>query len=334
MAGELWRSIFQIGKEVTPGTPVAATRKVYWDIANSRLTRERGARPHRFATATRDNVRAFTLGPVTAGGSIQFPLSADELVEIFLVGIKGGVTPTQPNPASDPNAYKWTFTPGNTLDSMTVEWNDGAISWQQAGVRADQIRIAGNVREQQTVTVTLFGTDLVQNALTGALTDRTPTFIEGWESKLYVDAFGATPGTTNVAQTLINWDVNIQNGLARKYFADNLNKAEAVTIGELAVEATLTFEASAAQSLTEFGNWDSATKRVIRLEFGNNQVITGGTLKKTVTVDIPGAWDLFDLGQTDENTRAYQLRMQYVYDPTNAFGLQIVCQNDRATAFN
>ncbi|MDV7395930.1 hypothetical protein RZS08_31350, partial [Arthrospira platensis SPKY1] len=112
------------------------------------------------------------------------------------------------------------------------------------------------------------------------------------------------------------------NNLGRKYFANNTISQGATTIGELAVTASLTFEASAAAAAAEFANWDAATKRLVRVEFGQNEVISGGD-KKFVTIDVPGAWDAVNLAATDEGTRTYELGLQYVYDTTNAFGLQI-----------
>jgi hypothetical protein len=71
---------------------------------------------------------------------------------------------------------------------------------------------------------------------------------------------------------------------------------------------------------------------LVRVEFGQNEVISGAD-KKFVTVDIPGAWEAVDLGGTDEGTRAYEMSLQYIYDTTNLFGLQIRAQNARTTAY-
>lgn len=326
MAGELWRSTFQIGKETTPGTTVAATRRMYFG-PDSRLSRERAPRPHRFATASRDNVRAFTLGPTMVGGTLKLPLSASEIIELLLMGIKGGVTPTGAGAAK-----LWTFTPGTSLDAATLEWDDGARVWEAGGCYVNKLKISGNVKEETTVEAELFGINLAAATLTGSLAERIPDFIEGWETKLFIDALGDTPGTTQVTGTLINWEVEIDNQLGRKYFAANTLNVGAIVSGELGVKAKLTFEASAAAALTEFNNWDAATKRLARLDFGNNETISGVD-KKFVTVDLPGAWESVDLGGTDEGTRVYELGLQYLYDTTNAFGLQIRAQNARATAW-
>lgn len=326
MAGELWRATFQIGKETTPGTTVAATRKMYFE-PDSRLSRDRAPRPHRFATASRDNVRAFTLGSTVVGGTLKMPLSASEIVEFLLIGIKGGVTPTG---AGTPKL--WTFTPGTTLDAATVEWDDGARAWEAGGCYANKLKFSGNVKDANMVEAEVFGLNMTTAALTGSLTDREPDFIEGWETKLYVDAFGGTAGSTQVTGTLINWEVEIDNQMARKYFAGNTQNANGVVVGELEVKAKLTFEAAPSGTGTEFTNWDGATKRLVRLMFGDNEVIDGSD-KKFVTIDIPGAWDAFDLGGSDEGTRVYELGLQYIYDVTNAFGLQIRAQNARTAAY-
>ena len=44
--------------------------------------------------------------------------------------------------------------------------------------------------------------------------------------------------------------------------------------------------------------------------------------RKAVQLDIPGNWSATDLNKDDQGTRVYQLSLQYLYDPTNAFGLR------------
>lgn len=326
MSGEIWRSVFQIGEETTPGTTVAATRRMYFE-PDSRLSRERTARPHRFATGSRDNVRAFTLGPTTVAGTLKLPLSSSEIIELLLMGVAGGVAG-----ALQTAAYLWTFTPGTALDPATIEWDDGARAWEAGGCYVNKLKFSGNVKDQNTVEAEIFGLNMELASLTGALSERAPDFIEGWETKLFVDGIGDTPGTTQVTGTLLNWEVEFDNQLGRKYFAQNSINAGAVIIGEIMLSAKLTFEASPAVAATEFANWDGATQRLIRLDFGNNQVIAGAELT-FVTIDVPGAWDAFDLGGTNEGTRVYELGLQYVYDVTNAFGLQVRALNDRSAAW-
>jgi hypothetical protein len=272
-------------------------------------------------------VRAFTLGPTTVAGTLQLPLSASEIIELLLMGVAGAETGVLQTAA-----YLWTFTPGTALDPATLEWDDGARAWEAGGCYVNKLKFSGNVKDANTVEAEVFGLNMELAALTGSLAERQPDFIEGWETKLFVDALGDTPGTTQVLGTLLNWEVEFDNQLGRKYFAENSINAGAVTIGEIMLKAKLTFEAAPAIAATEFANWDAATERLVRLDFGNNAVIAGAE-KTFVTVDVPGAWESVDLGGTDEGTRVYELSLQYMYDLTNAFGLQVRAQNDRSAAW-
>lgn len=328
MPGELWRATAEIGKEVTYGAAVAATRQAYWNDLVPIYTRE--PRLHRFAVGNRQNVRANTLGPAIAGFTFNHAMSGDEIVELLLCAINGGVTPSTVEVAG----RRWVFTPGTALDSMTIRFNDGANPMVAAGCYVDELRIAGRVEEQNIVSANIFAKSVVDGALTGGLTQRVPIFHEGWESKLYIDVHGGTPGTTAITLFGISWDIAIRNNLARKYFADNVNSTGSIPIGELSVEGNLVVEAANAQALTEKSNWEAATKRLIRLQFGNNLAIPGTTtLKYLLNLDLPAAWTAVDLGQSDKNTRIYQFGFSYVYDPTNAFGVRLTADNARAAGF-
>lgn len=331
MAGELWRGLAQCAVEPSYGTVTQpATRRLYYDDPVFTLVRQ--PRPHMFATATRDNVRALTLGPQEIGGTLKIPLSSSEIIEWLLMCINGSTTPTSPHAG----VQLWTFTPGNTLASATFEWMDAANPWLISGAMVDKIQFKGSANGPHEVTATVFGKAITATTMTGALSTRTPDITEGWETKLYIDAFGGSPLTTEVDGFLINWDVTLSANLARKYFAQNSNSLGAAPIGVLGVDATLTFEAANGQALTEYGDFNvalaSPTYRVVGLSFGNNAIIAS-TYKTFTNIVMPGAWTAFDLGQKDSNTRCYQLKYQYVFDPTNTFGVEVICQNNRAAAW-
>jgi hypothetical protein len=150
MAGELWRSSFQIGKETTPGTAVAATRKMYFNTADSQLSGP--AKPstqHKFAVQRRSSQLAITRGSIQPGGTVKLPLSSDECLELYAIGVQGGVTPA---------TGVYTFKPGNANpDASTLEWHDGANQWKMAGAYANTLRWQGSVEQDNTLEATLFG---------------------------------------------------------------------------------------------------------------------------------------------------------------------------------
>lgn len=330
MAGELWRAVAAIGKQTDPNVAVPATRRLY--VRNPMLTKEADSRPHPFATGTRDNVRAHTKGPFRAGGSCELPASANELVEPLLMTVNGGVTPTQPDVLNAPTAYRWLFKPGEVLDAVTLEYKDGARDFQGIGYHGNSITIAGSVGDENIATMDLFGRDRVLNALTGGLAQRVPTFHEGWETELYIDPFGDTPGTTLITDALISWNVEFNNQMGRKYFGQNTKVARGITTGEMQATASIVFEAASAAALDMLNAWEADELMTLVLKFGQNNNL-GGTVDEMVAVTVPGAWTTHDASGEDEGTRTYEMELTYVYEPTLAAGIQFELINERATAY-
>lgn len=326
--GALWRERVQIGKETTPGTPVAATRVAYATAIS--LTRPRDQREHRISRGTRDNVFARTQGPITAGGSLTAPVHSSEMLEWALATFDGTVTPTTPSGAT--LTKQWKFAPGLTPASLTIERQDGANTQQGQGMRVNQLTIAGNVREANTATMELFGTDVNRSfsTLTTGLAERTPLPLEGYQTNLYIDALGATPGTT-AKIAMISWNVVVNNGMFRKYLAANTLAARRVVMGQLGVTATLMLEGAEADTVTELGLADANTPRLVRLEFIGPLIETG--FYETVWIDLPGYWAAPDTNQADEGTRAYSFPFNYIFDPTLGAGINVTLRNTRATAF-
>jgi hypothetical protein len=330
MAGELWRRVTEGALETVPGTAVAGTRRMYWVDPTFEVTKD--STPRAFAVGRRDNVLDVTYGPKIVAGSASLPVSASEMLEPLLVGMKGAVAPTQPSAGPDPTVYLWTFTPGNALDTMTVRYHDGARVWIVSGANVNKFEIAGSVGGDNNVNLDFFARDMVAGSLTGSLPDRVPEFASVWETKLFIDALGGTPGTTNIPATLINWSFSFDNQMAREYFADNTQAAGDISSDELVITAKLTVRASSTAAIAEFDNWNNNVARLISCEFGQNKVIST-TYKRFTRVTVPAKWTAVGLGGNENNRRTYELTCQYIYDSTLAAGMKIELQNSRATAW-
>lgn len=277
MAGEIWRAVAQVGKETVYGTGVAATRIVYVSGVPT-LTRTRAPRPRQLATGNRYNQRAFTLGPSEVGGSVVIPMSASEMLEWLAITLQGNVSPTTPTGATNGRLYSYVGG-GNTIDSATLQVDDGARAHRAVGVYGDSMTLAGNANGEASATFALFGVERELNALTGSLTSRVPTITEGYETLVMLDAFGGTPGVAQIPSFLQAWSIVYSNGLQRKYLANNRNRMDRAVIAPMSLKAQLTVEAATAQAATELANWDATTKRLVSLRFGFNAInaITGDT---------------------------------------------------------
>src|SRR5262245_6239185 len=331
MPGETWRSQAECGLELSWGVPVASTRLLYPLLEGFNVSNEREGRPKRMAVNSRANVRGFTSGPDVVGGTARVDMSPSELIEWLLITVQGAVTPTIP--AGGTLARLWTFVPSNGLpDSATIRYNDGAQSFVCAGIYGNQITFAGSADGESTAELELFGKSRVPGALTGGLTERTPRYLEGWQSRLYIDAFNGTPGTTQVV-ALTDWNVVLGNNLTRKYYSDLDKSANKIPIGVLDATAELTFEASEAATLTEYTNWDTDTPRLVRLEFlGPVDGIETGQ-RELVSLDLPGHWMAPDLVGEGEGTPEYSFTLSARYSATQGYMARVRVQTDRATAW-
>lgn len=294
----------------------------------------RNARLVEVQTGTRSQAIDQQLRAVEATAKVSAPLSAGEIVEWLLAGLKGGVTGVQ---NATTGQYDWTFVNANTashvLDPQTIEWHDGQRGWELNGAKIDELKFSGAVSGDVTVEATYFARDMVQATITAALTDRVPLYVSGWEAALYIDTFGGTAGSTIKAATLISWSITIKNNLSRKYYGDNTTAAGGIVLGKFDVEAEFVFEANAI-GYAEYQNWDAATKRLIRLVLGNNGAVIGtSSVKPQVKFDIPGAYAMADLSGDDENTKVYKLTLNSIYDVTNAFMFKATVANGLATAY-
>jgi hypothetical protein len=328
MSGEIWRS--QAAVALQPSTTIVqpATRRVYWQDPTIMVTQPSVV--HRAAVGRRDNVFAVTSGANQASGKLAMPMSAEEILEVLSMGISA--SPVITTPATGVLTRLHTYKPGATQNA-TIEWFDGKRGWIGNGFSCDTIDIAGSVDADNTISATLFGADVVAGTVTGGLTERDPTFIQSWQTRLFCDPVASAPGTTEMPGTLINWAISIKNNLSRVFTASNSKAADRVIAGELDVTAKLTFDADDAGGLAEFTNWLNATSRMIRVEFQDETGFIETTLRRFVTIDIGGRWTAVDITGSAQGVRTYALDFQSIYNATAASMITIRAQAQRTVAF-
>jgi len=327
MPGQLTLQEFRAGLESTYGTGVAPSRRIYF-MPGAGFNRGGENRRHQFLTGTRDNTLEATPGPAMPVGTFSLPVSCDEANEILAMFF-GPATIT--TPAGTVRLH--TFVPG-TNSSGTIQWYDGARPWQMTGCYVNTLKIDGSANGANTISGELFAANVTQTALTGTATARVPSFFEGWETTLAIDAFGGADnyGTTVIAaaQSIVSWSITLSNNLGRKFTAANTNAMQSAVVNPMEVTGSLVFEAAGAQALTEYNNFVASTKRRVRLKFGTNDLIET-TYYQQMVVDIPLVWTSMNLLGEDEGTRTYEGSFGFIYDPTPAFGMRIQTQSTRVT---
>lgn len=337
MAGEIFTGSARAGVEVTYGTAVVPTRKLYLGDDSSIDPGGSNVR-HTILAGTRSRMRASSRGVQEPAGSYSMPVESAELLEILRIGVDGAPVITTPTGGTTTRLH--TYLGGvNPLSSATFQFFDGALPWQMVGTYAGEVRFTGapGPGGANQVAGSLFGSALTQTALTGTVTDRTPVPYAGWEAALAIDTVSGADnyGGTVIAaaQSVTAWDVLVaNNNPSRIYTAANTRSAQAVVLGEFDATGSLSFLASGARALTEYNDFTLGTQKRIRLTLGNN-TITEAAILAFVTLDVQIVWTSFDLTGESEGVRTYAAEFAYIHDSVNAFASRVRCQNLRLTAF-
>lgn len=311
---------WQIGLESTYGTAVAATRPWYGQGAIKPVSPEPTMR-----NEDRGSYDAFHRAsqPVLhydwefSGG-----LDLDDVVEQLKLAVNSTTTPSGAGP------YVWAFTPGNNLASMTAEWDASGKVWELDGCQADTFKLSGRANgEDVELEMSGPGRARADSSLT-SLSDHTTNVVQGWELKLYIDGLGDTPGTTEVAGTIISWEVEVVNALTRRHKGDNTRYINALTRGRRMISGNILLCLNSS-ALTEITNQEAVTERLLRLEIGNNTIISGAD-KYYMYIDIPCVLKTHEIGEDGEESTV-SLEFSSIYDVTNAFAYRFTVQNNRSS---
>jgi len=202
----------QAADEATAGTAVAATAK--WNSFNIRPNV--GDRTIVQPEEDRGSLAMFHTGYTTSLnanlGNLEGDCTYEDVILPALMALET-VTPTQPNSATDPNEYLWTFDPSwtaaNTAKTFTVEWGDDVQMYESEYVFATGLTISGETDGAWQISAPLVGRQNTSASFTGSLTDRTLERAIFNKGTIYFDDSGGTIGTTEFACDLVNFSWNL-----------------------------------------------------------------------------------------------------------------------------
>src|SRR6478735_3229313 len=325
----------QAGIEVTRGTNVAATRKVYAQITP---TYNKALMEFQDTTGSFFDRRRPAYGREKVGFSAKDIATFEDLPWWAQFFLKGGVTGTSDSGTPSPG-YVYTFTPTAATDdlkSMTLEFNDDGNPYETGQVMVTQATLrmdADNDSEPGwMLDLELMGRDWVTTTFTGALSDRTTEVIMARGSKIYIDDAGGTIGTTQKLGSLINASITFNTGIHFKAFAEDATGYAANKVGRGAyrVDAQFTFEFD---SDAEFAKYRNTTpqERMIRLVSTGTQIhATPSPANKKMQLDLYGYWNSWSRSDREGNLTA-QFGLSAFYDTTAAKLVQLVVTNALST---
>ncbi len=307
----------QFGKETTHGTKAAATG-IWLGTLSMRETpsftmpeEDRGSlsKYHRV-------IKAATLAELRREGTLTF----EQCVILFLMGIKGGVTPTQLDSETEPpHAYEWDFTPNltekNNPDSFTIEYGDDVQAFYSTYCLARRLEISGAIDEPLQLRADLFGQKVEKAEFTAGLSMPTVEDVLAHRVKLYIEDSGtALDGATAKAKTLSEFTWTLDTGFAPKKFIGGEVFFEDHSEQKRNVELEMVLELNSQVAGDEFNAFKNQTKRFIRLEVEGSTIVA--TYNKKLTLDLCGIYTDWDTLAERDGTDVVTVRLTSVYDPT------------------
>ena len=278
----------QIGKETTRGTAVAATKRL---IGTLSMTPE--VTWHR-PVDERASLAEFRRAVVTARSArlrYEGDATYEQIINFLAMALKGGVTPTQPDPTNAPNTYQWTFTPNltskNNQDSFTVEYGDDTQEWESTFVVVENLELGVALGEVVSLRADLFGRFPSKSTFTAGLSDPTVNEIVANDVRVYIDGSWSALGTTQKSNLVAGATIRFPTGLVPIKYADG-----SLDFSDL-VEQRRHFEleldlAMGSDAITEYDAYVAGTSRAIRLEFTGSLI--EASYNRKLTIDIFGKY--------------------------------------------
>ncbi len=202
----------QVGIETTPGTAVAATKKL---LACSIVPSAR-VESDAFRPAGNKYPSFVTIGKEYSEARLDGRLTYNEILYI-LSSLIEKPTPTQ---LTGTTAYKWTFSPATSAEdagiTLTVEQGDSTTAWRAAGVRVSGLELTFN-RNECTIGGSAIGLPIESNSLTtSGVTSLTPLPVLPAHLKLYMADSQTGLATANPLDRAfsLTWSITDKVGLS------------------------------------------------------------------------------------------------------------------------
>jgi hypothetical protein len=338
--GDRFFSKIQFGKEsaAARGTAVVATRMFVGGQVTA-LTQHK--RPRKIS----ENIG------LRSGGSrkvvdqylVSEPLSIPDgyfqaLLPILGCGLKGNVTAVEQTTSQ--GDYLWDFTPTiafdgtNAPDSLTIEKGDNTQAFEAEYAMFQRLRISGTVAQGAegapvSIEAEMFARQWTPTTFTSAIALPVATSMNAKLARLYLDDTWAGLGTTELANILRGFDVDLIlgpypdfTGSANKYF--NVHKE-----GIIGAQVTLRLEGNAAaDAIWDRLNDDDQATSFMQLAVNGPQIGTGDN--HSAVFNIAGSFDeVTPLAEEDRGNNIHTVMFTSLYDAVSAKEVGVTVTTDR-----
>lgn len=326
-------SRFQIGKEVTPGTLVAASRRLIGETVSYHREQEQEAHEDHVSGVLARVVRPPT---VTRNGTLveySAPLTFEEVLLIGLLGMKGGVTPTDADPE-----FTWLFEPLPTAvpgqDAYTAEWVESDLNGHEYEVEAglgflEEATIEGGTEGVPSMSLNIRARKSIESTATGALA--VPVYDEAPSLKFkhsIGDAWADFDTFDQITGQILSFTWTFTTGLTARYYQDgrvDLDYSN-VQAGKRMIDLTLVAAIDPQATgivRSEQAHKDAGDIRFHRIEIEGDTIETNPFLIQLDGAYYHAADSMDDRGDDDDGVMTATIHLQSAYDPTAARDIRL-----------
>lgn len=300
----------QVGKEVTPGVIVPAT-SVLTALTDIRyrpdtVVQSPAKLNGRLSVANGADVLG-RAGHLQIGGYLTF----EDILYLLEMGYKH-ITPPAGDAGSPNIAYDWVYAPSlNAADFPQTYSLEAGVTNGESFVLPygflESFEFSARIRDYTNFTAILHGQDYIEQAFTGALSERTVSKVLGQQWGIYIDdAMLGTMGGTLVTDCIT--DFTFRSGPLYMW-ANCMNRSllpESPIQQGQRPEIMITFQLSPT-SLQLLRDYQAGTKKLIRLKN------LGPSIHGSGVAAAPGSALTAALGSAGDLTGAYLYKYTFVY---------------------
>lgn len=318
MAGTRSLSYLQIGKEVTKGTPVAATRILSSDISGA-FSLDWGYTFHEGrAVATRNPISYGTRQYERVAINFRTPddtgIAFDELP--FLITQPGGGTA-----GTGTTAFTWTGEWGGTATgsavSYTLEFGDDTQNYEAEYCMASRLRFGGGSDDMTVAEADFYGRQSTKSSKTASISllddVRIPSYL--WVPK-FAEA-GSALSTATTYAALRSWEAEWTTGLMPHFYADGNDYFGAIhESGDVLGSVRLTVDSDSTAVARFYDYGEAGTKDFLRLQAVGGTITGSGTAYTAIFEFGLFYENVTPLGSDIDGLNTYEVDARIVYDDT------------------
>lgn len=310
MAGIRQLRQIQLAKEATAGIATTATTR--WRGLGALDDNRIVTFPEEFIGIIGGGDRSYIAKTEASMSMDETDATFEQLPHLLIASIANTTAGTQQGTSS---GYVYTYTipttTAPTINTYTIRAGDNESAEIMSYAFVQSFSIKGNAGEPVMMSAEWTGREVTTSTFSAGVTVPDVETILSARNAMYLDAVSSTYGTTPIDETLIAFEVNVENAMMPKWVMRPYGAASGsqtafafAYAGNREITGSLTLEHNSTAG-TQITAFRAQTPQLMRLYFFGSDLTTTGTpyTDKTLIIDLPIKFeDLEPLDDIDGNS--------------------------------